>query len=74
MTASLSSFQILGLNSKNIQFMIEVYKKSLQSSDFALPDLDDIPVRVTNVTANLETMVLWLGQEFGSSTSPLLVT
>jgi hypothetical protein len=39
-----------------------------------LPDLDDIAVRVTHVAANLETMVLWLGEKFGPSLSPLLVT
>ncbi len=44
------------------------------STTFALPDLDDIAIRVTHVAANLETMVLWLGEEFRSSFSPLLVT
>jgi hypothetical protein len=39
-----------------------------------LPDLDDIVVRVTHVAANLSAVVLWLGQEFGPSVSPLLVT
>jgi len=38
-----------------------------------LPDLDDIVVRVTHVAANLSAGILWLGQEFGSSASPLLV-
>src|ERR1700726_892068 len=38
-----------------------------------LPDLDDIAVRVTHVAANLSAVVLWLGQEFGPSASPLLV-
>src|SRR5260370_26024960 len=38
-----------------------------------LPDLDDIVVRVTHVAANLSAVVLWLGQEFGPSASPLLV-
>src|SRR5207237_5910365 len=38
-----------------------------------LPDLDDIVIRVTHVTANLHAMVLWLGQEFGPSPSPLLI-
>src|SRR5215470_17766178 len=43
----------------------------LATSD--LPDLDDIAVGITHVAANLHAMVLWLGQEFGSSASPLLV-
>src|SRR5713226_4688603 len=38
-----------------------------------LPDLDEIAVRVTHVAANLSAMVLWLGQEFGTSASPLLI-
>src|SRR5258708_29566542 len=38
-----------------------------------LPDLDDIVVRVTHVAANLSAVILWLGQEFGSSAAPLLV-
>src|SRR6266567_8136018 len=38
-----------------------------------LPDLDKIVVRVTHVAANLHAMILWLGQEFGPSVSPLLV-
>src|SRR5258708_35245489 len=38
-----------------------------------LPDLDDIAVRVTHVAANLDAVVLWLGNEFGTSPSPLLV-
>jgi hypothetical protein len=42
------------------------------STTFALPDLDDIAIRITHVAANLETMVLWLGEEFRSSFSPLL--
>ena len=32
LNAAILACQILGLNSKNIQFMIEEYKKSLQSS------------------------------------------
>src|SRR5215469_3752383 len=43
----------------------------LATSD--LPNLDDIAVGVTHVAANLHTVVLWLGQEFGPSPSPLLV-
>src|SRR5258708_37874765 len=39
----------------------------------SLPDLDDIVVRVTHIAANLHAVVLWLGQEFGPSPSPLLV-
>src|SRR5258708_37509250 len=39
----------------------------------SLPDLDDIAVRVTHVAANLHAVVLWLGQEFGPSPSPLLI-
>src|SRR5713226_9610957 len=38
-----------------------------------LPDLDEIAVRVTHVAANLSAVVLWIGQEFGPSASPLLV-
>ena len=38
-----------------------------------MPNLDDIAVGVTHVAANLHPVVLWLGQEFGSSASPLLV-
>jgi hypothetical protein len=38
-----------------------------------LPDLDDITIKVTHVAANLEDVVLWLGQEFGLSGSPFLV-
>src|SRR5436190_1118706 len=38
-----------------------------------LADLDEIAVRVTHVAANLRAVVLWLGQEVGSSASPILV-
>ena len=38
-----------------------------------MPNLDEIVVRVTHVAANLHAVVLWLGQEFGPSPSPLFV-
>src|SRR6266487_2845640 len=38
-----------------------------------LTNLDDIAVRVTHVAANLSSVVLWLGKEFGPSRSPLLI-
>src|SRR6266852_3177233 len=38
-----------------------------------LPDLDEIAVRVTHVAADLSAVVLWFGQKFGPSASPLLI-
>src|SRR5918994_4956479 len=41
---------------------------------FSLPHFDNIAVRVTNVTANLDLMSFWLGKEFSPLLFPLLVT
>jgi hypothetical protein len=59
---------VIGILSKR-----ETSRASSASATSELPDLDEIAVRVTHVAANLHTVVLWLGQEFGPSASPLLV-
>lgn len=39
-----------------------------------LSDFDNITIRVTHITANFNTMILRLGNEFSSSTIPFLIT
>src|SRR5436309_2458311 len=46
---------------------------SLALGSNALPNLDDITVRIAHVAADLRTMVLWLSEEFGSLAPPLFI-
>src|SRR5262245_24098478 len=39
----------------------------------ALPNLNNVPIRIANVAARLTILFLWLGDEFSSSTSPKFV-
>src|SRR4030095_11582694 len=53
--------------------LMEPFQTLIFSNGFALSDLDEMAIRVTNVGTHIELMIFWFSQEFCSSLSPLIV-